>query len=130
MKRLLLLIALTMLMGTLCGYAQDKGPGIVKKFYIEITGEVNPINHSISVNLNLGKLLSRRTGLSPADMQRASRDLNFDSMVDAMNLLAANGWTLEQSYVVTSNKKSVIYWVASKSVQNPLELLDGFAPKN
>lgn len=117
-------------MGYMDCHAQEAASGEVKKFYIEIVGEVNNINRSVQVSLNLGKILSTRTGLTEADLNRAARELHFTSMVDAMNLLAVNGWNLEQSYVVNSNNRPMVYWIASKSVHDPLELLDGFVPKD
>lgn len=43
-------------------------------------------------------------------------DIKFNSMVDAMNYMAARGWKFEAAYVVTVSNQPVVHWLMSKEV--------------
>ena len=106
-------------------------PAHVTTYYMEIVGSrMAARNNALAVTLELGTTLSRMAGVNAVDMRKAAQQLQFRTMVDAMNFLSENGWRLVDTYVVPSGASINYHWVVAKDVQDVHEVLDGFAPQS
>ena len=58
------------------------------------------------------------------------KTIDFNSILDAMNYMAARGWVFEQMYVVQTFSKGdsntpAYHWIMSKDVTDPSQILEG-----
>lgn len=54
----------------------------------------------------------------------SGKKITFNSIVDAANYMAKDGWVLEQAYVVTEDNVTVRHWIMKKEID--LNLLENF----
>lgn len=129
MKRFI--IALIMLAGMLTGasaYAQTEEQP--HKVYCEIISTSrNLFSNKTTVELDFGQYASWWT----ADrnlVDENGKSINFNSVLDAVNYMAARGWVFEQMYVVQTFTKGdsdspAFHWIMSKEVRNQAEIMEG-----
>ena len=58
------------------------------------------------------------------------KTIDFNSILDAVNYMAARGWVFEQMYVVQTFSKGdsntpAYHWIMSKDVTDPSQILEG-----
>lgn len=58
------------------------------------------------------------------------QSINFNSILDAVNYMAARGWVFEQMYVVQTFTKGdsgtpAYHWIMSKDVSDPAQIMEG-----
>lgn len=56
-------------------------------------------------------------------------DLEFNSMIDALNYMGERGWRFEQAYIVTERNADVYHWLISKKITDSDAINDGFNTK-
>ncbi len=100
------------------------------RYYIEIsTVAAPPSQQPPAVKLSLGRSVLKELGISPGELNTMARDQMLTQPIDAMNFLAAYGWTLAQIYTESDRRGTSVHWVAYKDAAHPAELLDGLADK-
>ena len=53
------------------------------------------------------------------------KEIQFNSMVDAMNYMGTLGWEFEQAYVVTIGNQNVYHWLMSKLIDEESSATEG-----
>lgn len=123
MKRLF--VAFALLMVVICASAE-------RRVYIELLGEQKSIfSTKVRVKVDFGQPTS--FWKSPNEQRLVSedgKDINFNSMIDAMNYMGQFGWKFVQAYVITIGSQNVYHWLLYKDINNDDELLEGFMTKD
>ena len=129
MKRIL--ITLIMFAGMLSGasvYAQTKEQP--HKVYCEIISTSRGMfSNKTTVELDFGQYASWWS----ADrnlVDENGKTIDFNSVLDAVNYMAARGWVFEQMYVVQTFTKGdsdtpAYHWIMSKEVRDQAEIMEG-----
>lgn len=110
MKRILLLLALT-LAALSAAHGQEK-------IYCEIIGTQGVLSKKVAVKIDFGQQLGQFSENKLLDEK--GQGIAFETMVDAMNHMSAQGWELEQAVCFTIGNASTapvqIHWILSKPV--------------
>jgi len=77
--------------------------------YAEILGYSKFLSTKVSVTIDFGQntTLFEDTRLRDEN----GKVVNFNSMVDAMNWMGAQGWEFVQAYTITENDQNVYHWL-------------------
>ncbi len=96
--------------------------------YIELKAQQGGYNvNNVKVTINIGKMLSTRTGYSNGDI---SKVIPMTSMIDALNALSHYGWRLAETYSNTVGPQVVTqYWILYKDVENVDDVFSGMFPE-
>ncbi len=127
MKKLLIALALssaTMLPTVAAEPPQTKVA--TETFYIQLVSRTRVTDHNATVNIEIGSELANLTGMSEG-YAAAIRKRRFNSLLDALNKLAVNGWKLVATGQSQQGASIVTTWTLAKSVADRSELLDGLA---
>ena len=137
MKRLI--TSLMVIFGILIAvsaYAQTEEPQAPKtyKVYCEIISTSRAIfSNKTTVELDFGQYASWWS----ADRKLVDENgegINFNSVLDAVNYMAARGWVFEQMYIEQSFSKGdsnipAYHWIMSKDVSDPAQIQEGLRTK-
>lgn len=112
MKKLLLSLALL-----LCAtqtYAQDSVGDTTDApdksyMYAQLLGTSKLFSNKVTVQVDFGQF--RRMGSDQRMVDKEGNPIVFNSMVDAMNYMGANGWQFLQAYAITIGNQSVYHWL-------------------
>jgi len=128
MKKLLMLLTLFV---AFLASAQTEPPES-HKAYCEIVGTGNIIGTKVKIEADLGqKKITDTWGGDAARkiVDENGKEIQFNSMMDAVNLFAQLGWVLEFTYAVYSDKgmsgQTVYHYVLSKTVSSDEEIREG-----
>lgn len=133
MKRTILTLFLAIIsIGTLAQDLVNPAPG-KKRVYCEIRG-YNPnvlgVGTSIRINVNFGE---KQNWFGNDDRDRLldenDKQINFKSMVDAMNYMSERGWVYRDSYISNLNGQMMIVYLLFKDVENDEQIKDGIKQK-
>lgn len=125
------IITLIVFAGMLAGvsaYAQTNEQP--HKVYCEIISTSRGMfSNKTSVELDFGQYASWWS----ADrnlVDENGKTIDFNSILDAVNYMAARGWVFEQMYVVQTFSKGdsntpAYHWIMSKDVTDPSQILEG-----
>jgi len=125
------IITLILFAGMLFGasaYAQTNDQP--HKVYCEIISTSRGLfSNKTSVELDFGQYASWWS----ADrnlVDENGKTIDFNSILDAVNYMAARGWVFEQMYVVQTFSKGdsdtpAYHWIMSKEVTDPSQILEG-----
>lgn len=125
-----ILIAMIVLAAMFSGgsaYAQEEQP---HKVYCEIISTSRGMfSNKTTVELDFGQYASWWS----ADrnlVDENGQSINFNSILDAVNYMAARGWVFEQMYVVQTFSKGdsdtpAYHWIMSKDVTDPSQIMEG-----
>lgn len=133
MKRIL--TVLMVLSGILAGasaYAQTEEQPAQQtyKVYCEIISTSRSLfSNKTTVELDFGQYASWWS----ADrnlVDENGESIQFNSVLDAVNYMAARGWIFEQMYVVQTFTKGdsntpAYHWIMSKDVSDPAQIMEG-----
>lgn len=129
MKRLI--IAMIVLAGMLSAgasaFAQTEEP---HKVYCEIISTSRGLfSNKTSVELDFGQYASWWSADRKL-VDENGRTIDFNSILDAVNYMAARGWVFEQMYVVQTFSKGdsdtpAYHWIMSKEVSSQAEIMEG-----
>jgi len=124
MKKVLIIVAIVF--AALTASAQQKP----QKVYAELVGQVNLLQTKVTIQIDFGQ---QRTFWKQHDQKKLvdanGKEIQFNSMVDAMNYMASIGWEFEQAYVVTSGNQNVYHWLMSKLVDEEGAATEGIKTK-
>lgn len=81
--------------------------------YCKIVGYAARIN-KVEVRIDFGQEVDRRADRFFLD-ENGER-VKFNSMIDALNRLAEDGWEFVQAYVVIDDGDSTVHWVLKREV--------------
>lgn len=102
MKTLLLASAIT-LIGVTSTYAQTVNGVLLKDLdseYVQIIGEPKLLSDKINLVVDYGQERKRLYSKPMMLMDTANREMEFNSMIDALNFMARNGYELVESFGV------------------------------
>lgn len=129
MKRFI--IALMVLAGMFIGasaFAQAKDQPY--KVYCEIISTSRGMfSNKTSVELDFGQYASWWSSDRNL-VDENGKTIDFNSILDAVNYMAARGWTFEQMYIVQSFSKGdsetpAYHWIMSKEVTDSSQIMEG-----
>lgn len=106
MRKLLFTIAL--LFATLSMNAENF-------IYCELVGTAKFMSNKVKVKVDYGQESSFWKGISYMKDENGN-NIEFNSMVDAMNYFGKQGWEFVQAYTVTMNNQNVYHWLLKKTV--------------
>lgn len=109
--------SLLWLLTTATGNAQTVNGVPIKEIdvqYIQIVGTSKLLTTNVTINIDFGqenRVFNRRdTQIKGAD----GKLLSFNSMIDALNFMSANGYDFVQAYTVTSGGQNVYHYLMRK----------------
>ena len=88
--------------------------------YCQIVGAGKILSNKVTVEIDFGQ----QTGLFTDKRLRDEKGkvIEFNSMVDAMNFMGADGWEFMQAYVITLDtgmtKQNVYHWLLKKRMDS------------
>lgn len=115
-----LLLALAAL-ASLQIYAQDATPATTDNesyMYCQIVGTAKLLSNKVNVEIDFGQA----KGFWSDNRLRGEdgKPMTFNSMVDAMNWMGADGWEFMQAYVITTGSgmggQNVYHWLLKKNI--------------
>lgn len=83
--------------------------------YCELVGTSKFMSNKVKVQVDYGQATSFWKGISYMK-DKDGKNIEFNSMVDAMNYFGKQGWEFVQAYVVTNNNQNVYHWLLKKVV--------------
>lgn len=84
--------------------------------YAELVGTQKLLSTKVMVQVDFGQERSFWKGTEYMRDEATGKLANFNSMVDAMNYMATQGWTFEQAYVVSIGNQNVYHWLMRRLV--------------
>ena len=109
--------SLLWILTTATGNAQTVNGVPIKEIdvqYIQIVGTSKLLTTNVTINIDFGqenRIFNRRdTQIKGAD----GKLLSFNSMIDALNFMSANGYEFVQAYTVTSGSQNVYHYLMRK----------------
>ena len=110
MKSLLCLVMLVAFSWT--SYAQPQSNENENKksyMYCEIVGMTKFMSNKVNITLDFGQF--NKFGSDQRLRDEEGKPIVFNSMVDAMNWMGADGWKFMQAYAVTMGSTNVYHWL-------------------
>ena len=95
----------------ICSTAQVQAQEFI---YAQIVGQGRLLSNRIDVSIDYGQEAGLFTDRRLRDEN--GRVITFNSMVDAMNFMGADGWQFVQAYVITVGNNNVLHWLLKKRV--------------
>lgn len=77
--------------------------------YCEIVGTSKFMSNKVTVALDFGQF--NKFGSDQRLRDEEGKPIVFNSMVDAMNWMGADGWQFMQAYAVTMGSTNVYHWL-------------------
>ena len=110
------LIVLTAICLSVSGFGQT--PESSKNYvYCELIGQGKLFSSKIKVQVDFGQETSLwKVGSDRLLKDENGKNIEFNSMVDALNYFSAQGWEFVQAYVVIEDKCSVCHWLLKKEI--------------
>ena len=90
-----------------------------KRIYCEVLGTFKFMSNKVTITLDFGQVTKWGQDVRLRDEQTGKVAV-FNSMVDALNYMANDGWEFEQAYIITSgtggSAQNVYHWLLSKKI--------------
>lgn len=83
--------------------------------YCELVGTSKLLSNKVKVQVDYGQETSFWKGISYMKDENG-KNIEFNSMVDAMNYFGKQGWEFVQAYTVTMGNQNVYHWLLKKEV--------------
>lgn len=83
--------------------------------YCELVGTGKLLSNKVKVQVDYGQESSFWKGISYLKDENG-KNIEFNSMVDAMNYFGKQGWEFVQAYIVTVGNQNVYHWLLKKTV--------------
>jgi hypothetical protein len=90
-------------------------PPATKKIYCDMVGTPVIMSRKVTVTMDFGEKLSGWADNRMKDPE-TGKTIKFNSMIDAMNFMADDGWELNQAYTVLISNIYNYHWLISKDV--------------
>lgn len=118
-KKLLFVVSLTTIMSVFCVHSQDTIRSAQKHaVYCELVGTTRLFSTQITVNVDFGQktnIVTKQIATKLVDEN--GNPIVFNSMVDAMNYMAQQGWNFETAYIIGDAQKGYVYhWLLKKEI--------------
>ncbi|MCJ8153275.1 hypothetical protein MKJ01_05805 [Chryseobacterium sp. SSA4.19] len=84
--------------------------------YIQIIGTGRSLSTKVNVEIDFGqetKSISFKNGTNIKDDR--GRNMKFNSMMDALNFMSANGFSFQFAYTMNDEKDKAIYYILKKN---------------
>ncbi|EJL68169.1 hypothetical protein [Chryseobacterium populi] len=84
--------------------------------YVQIIGTGRSLSTKVNVEIDFGqetKSISFKNGTSIKDER--GRNMKFNSMMDALNFMSANGYSFQFAYTMNDEKDQAIYYILKKN---------------
>ncbi|MFP3594239.1 hypothetical protein [Chryseobacterium sp. SIMBA_038] len=84
--------------------------------YVQIIGTGRSLSTKVNVEIDFGqetKSISFKNGTSIKDEK--GRNIKFNSMMDALNFMSANGYAFQFAYTTNDEKDRSIYYILKKN---------------
>ncbi|KMQ69321.1 hypothetical protein ACM39_04335 [Chryseobacterium sp. FH2] len=84
--------------------------------YVQIIGTGRSLSTKVNVEIDFGqetKSISFKNGTSIKDER--GRNMKFNSMMDALNFMSANGYYFQFAYTTNDEKDRAIYYILKKN---------------
>ncbi|GAB0157077.1 hypothetical protein CHRYSEOSP005_23460 [Chryseobacterium sp. Alg-005] len=84
--------------------------------YVQIIGTGRSLSTKVDVEIDFGqetKSISFKNGTNIKDER--GRNMKFNSMMDALNFMSANGYTFQFAYTSNDEKDRAIYYILKKN---------------
>lgn len=110
MRKCLLFVALLFVINT-SAFAQEKQPSKNGEsfIYCEILGTQKLLSNKCTITVDFGQ--NTKFGEDTRLRDENGKVMTFNSMVDAMNWMGAQGWEFLQAYIVTIGQQNVYHWL-------------------
>lgn len=115
MKKLLFVAAM-LFSSTLFGQSPEPSRHFV---YCELIGPNSSFSNKVTVDIDFGQE-SGMWDLNYPLRDSTGKEIEFNSMVDAMNYMDADGWEFVQSYSTSTTVNNILtyHWLLKKDVKN------------
>lgn len=84
--------------------------------YVQLVGQAKFLSLDIIVSVDYGQ--ERKLFKTQMIKDGSGRSYSFNSMVDALNFMAANGWEYVNSYPITTGDQLVYHYLLKRVRQN------------
>jgi len=84
--------------------------------YVQIIGTGRSLSTKVNVEIDFGqetKSISFKNGTSIKDER--GRNIKFNSMMDALNFMSANGYAFQFAYTTNDEKDQAVYYILKKN---------------
>lgn len=84
--------------------------------YVQIIGTGRSLSTKVNVEIDFGqetKSISFKNGTNIKDER--GRNMKFNSMMDALNFMSANGYSFQFAYTMNDEKDKAIYYILRKN---------------
>lgn len=84
--------------------------------YVQIIGTGRSLSTKVNVEIDFGqetKSISFKNGTNIKDEK--GRNMKFNSMMDALNFMSANGYSFQFAYTMNDDKDKAIYYILKKN---------------
>jgi len=84
--------------------------------YIQIIGTGRTLSTKVNVEIDFGqetKSVSFKNGTNIKDEK--GRNMKFNSMMDALNFMSANGFSFQFAYTMNDEKDKAVYYILKKN---------------
>jgi hypothetical protein len=80
--------------------------------YVEIVGAFKFMSTKVTVYIDYGQKL--KLGTDQRIENETGKPMVFNSMVDALNFMEANGWVFVNNYAITSGQQNVYHFLLKR----------------
>lgn len=83
--------------------------------YVQIIGTGRSLSTKVNVEIDFGqetKSISFKNGTNIKDER--GRNVKFNSMMDALNFMSANGYSFQFAYTTNNEKDEAVYYILKK----------------
>jgi hypothetical protein len=89
-----------------------------KEAYCEIVGTQKLMSTKLIIQVDYGEERKAFQGNKVIIDEATGKVQNFNSMVDALNYMAEDGWTFATAYTVTLGNQNVYHYLLKKELDN------------
>ncbi|MFS8081868.1 MAG: hypothetical protein ACMG51_00340 [Ginsengibacter sp.] len=112
MKNNLLILSITLLIGY-TGFSQTVNGVPIKDInaeYIQIMGSPVLLKNKLHILIDFGQFYNALSNKEQVILDSTSRRMQFNSMIEALNFMSANGYEFVQAYGVAINNKEIEHY--------------------
>ena len=118
------------------GLQSDRNVPSLQYKYCEIVGTGKFMSFKVNIQIDYGQVFNMKETKSRILVDENGKQLVFNSMVDAMNVMGSYGWEFVQAYAVGDAKDGYVYhWLLKKDLSkfpegSVEEIWERFQPQN
>lgn len=116
MKKLLILSLLSFASYCFAQTVNDVPIRDIDVDYVQIIGTGRSLSTKVNVEIDFGqetKSISFKNGTNIKDER--GRNMKFNSMMDALNFMSANGYSFQFAYTMNDEKDKAVYYILKKN---------------